>query len=99
MERAILEERARPDSAEIAAAAESAESAFEASWSEVTAQIGDVDPLAGGRPGGLRVAAVGRPAVAGERSIRVPVTLRDEHGRELALSLTVRIDPAGEGGP
>lgn len=96
VDRAILEEPERPDAADIAAATERAESAFEGSWSEITAQIGEeTQPGASAPPADLRITEVGRASLAGERSVRVPVTLRDGSGREMSLALTVRLDPLG----
>ena len=41
----------------------------------------------------LEISAVGTAERADARTVRVPVTLRDERGRELRVSLSVRIDP------
>lgn len=95
-QRALLEERRSPDAADIAAAAERTESAFEGSWSEITAQIEEETQAgAGASPGDFRIAEAGPASRADERSIRIPVTLRGADGREIALALTVRVDPLG----
>lgn len=41
----------------------------------------------------VEIAAVGQAERADARTVRIPVTLRDESGRELRVSLSVRIDP------
>jgi hypothetical protein len=43
----------------------------------------------------VEISEVGQAERADARTVRVPVTLRDERGRELRVSLSVRIDPEG----
>jgi hypothetical protein len=68
------------------------------SWGDVTAEItlpgGDETspPPEEAEPPAL--VAVGRARQTGERSLAVPVTLRDSQGRTFALSLRVRLDVA-----
>ncbi len=59
----------------------------------------DVTPMAYAAPDDeapwetVEIASVGQAERADARTVRVPVILRDERGRELRVSLSVRIDP------
>jgi hypothetical protein len=41
----------------------------------------------------LRIVGVGAPTIAGERSVRVPLTLGNPSGERAQLSLTITLDP------
>jgi len=90
MERAILEEEARP---ELAEAVGEIEATLEApSWEPLLDEAPDPDP-GPEHPLDLRIVSVGAVERAGERSVRVPLVLGDASGRRLHCAITIELDP------
>ncbi|UCE86495.1 MAG: hypothetical protein JSU66_01800 [Deltaproteobacteria bacterium] len=94
MEEAIRRERSHPEAREIAETADRARAVFEASFGELAggANPTDASALALGA-----IESVGRASRIDERSIRVPLELKDSAGRPVKLALTIRLDPLSGG--
>ena len=97
IEPALLYDEDHPDRAAIEATAAEAEAAFEPSFQQVTAEMEapirlDLEPDAPATPGAIHIESVGQASQTGSRRVRIPMVLRDEAGRSLAISLTVEID-------
>jgi signal recognition particle receptor subunit beta len=94
---AILYDEDHPDGAAIEATAAEAEAVFEPSFQQATVEMEEptrVD-LEADPPtaiGALRVESVGQTQQTESGAIRIPIVLRDETGRSLAISLTVGIE-------
>jgi hypothetical protein len=94
---ASLYDADHPDGAAIEAMAAEAEALFEPSFRQVTVEMGaptaaDLEPEAPAPMGAIRLESVGEASQTGPRTLRIPVVLRDDAGRSLALSLTVEIE-------
>jgi signal recognition particle receptor subunit beta len=94
---AILYDEDHPDRAAIEATAAEAEATFEPSFQQVTVELEaptrveldeDVPPTMGA----IRIDSVGQTQQTGSGAVRIPIVLRDETGRSLAISLMVEID-------
>jgi signal recognition particle receptor subunit beta len=87
-----------PDGAAIEATAAEAEAAFEPSFQQVTVEMEaptgwDLEPDGPATPGAICIESVGQASQTGPRRVRIPMLLRGEAGRSLAISLTVEIEP------
>jgi signal recognition particle receptor subunit beta len=93
---AVLYDEGHPDRAAIEATAAETEAAFEPSFRQVTLEMDaptrvDMEPDAPETTAALRVESVGQAEQTGSGAVRIPIELRDETGRSLAISLTVEI--------
>lgn len=107
-EPAIAAEPAEPEAEVARATADEARALFEPAYREsfeqATRELSAEEAAAAASAAGaapssapapsLTIASVGEPEGVGSRSVRLPVVLRDESGRETAVALTVRVDPA-----
>ncbi len=86
-----------PDGAAIDATTAAAEALFEPSFRQVTLEMGspnatDLEPDPPAPMGRIHLESVGEAIQAGSRTLKIPVVLRDDAGRSLALSLRVEIE-------
>jgi signal recognition particle receptor subunit beta len=94
---AILYDEDHPDGAAIEATAAETEAAFEPSFRQATVAMEaptrvDLEPDPPTAIGPLRVESVGQTQQTESGAIRIPIVLRDETGRSVAISLTVGIE-------
>jgi signal recognition particle receptor subunit beta len=94
---AILYDESHPDSAAIEATAAEAEEVFDSSFRQVTAEMDaptrvdlEADPSA--EAGAFEIASMGPVTQTASGAIRIPIVLRDEAGRSVPISITVRIE-------
>jgi hypothetical protein len=93
---ALVYDLDHPDGAAIEATAAETEAAFEPSFRHVTVDLesptpGGSEPDAQATMGALRIESVGEVSQAGSGTVRIPIVLRDEAGRSLAISLNLEI--------
>jgi signal recognition particle receptor subunit beta len=93
---ALVYDEAHPDGPAIEAAASEAQAVFESSFQQATADMDaptrlDLEVDAPAASAALRIESVGEATQTGSNAVRIPIRLRDEAGRSLAISLTVEI--------
>jgi hypothetical protein len=75
------------------------EAVFEPSFRQVTVEMEASTPTsseadAAATMKAIRIESVGEPSQTESGAVRIPILLRDEAGRSLAISLSVQIDPS-----
>jgi len=93
---ALLYDEDHPDGAAIEATAAEAQAAFESSFQQVTVEMEaptrlDLETDAPEMPADIRIESIGEVSQTESGAIRIPIRLRDEAGRSVAISLTVEI--------
>jgi hypothetical protein len=86
-----------PDAAAIEATATKTEAAFEPSFRQVTVELEaptqvDSEPDAPATMEEFRIESVGEARQTASGGVRIPILLRDEAGRSLAISLSLEIE-------
>jgi signal recognition particle receptor subunit beta len=94
---ALLYDDDHPDGAAIEATAAETEAAFEPSFQQVTVEMEaptrvDFEPDAPATMEAIHIESVGEARQTGSGRVRIPILLRDEAGRSLAISLSVEIE-------
>jgi hypothetical protein len=94
---ALLCDEDHPDGAAIEATAAETEAAFEPSFQQVTVEMEaptrvDSEPDAPATMEAIHIESVGEASQTGSGGVRIPILLRDEAGRSLAISLSVEIE-------
>ena len=93
---ALLYDDDHPDGAAIEVTAAETEAAFEPSFRQVTVEMAaptgiDLEPDAPAPMGSILIESVGQASQTESGAVRIPIVLRDEAGRSLAISLYVEI--------
>ena len=86
-----------PDAAAIEATTAETEAVFEPSFRQVTLEMAaptriDLEPAAPEAIGEIRIDSIGEPSRTETGAVRIPIVLRDDTGRSLAISLHVEIE-------
>jgi hypothetical protein len=94
---ALVYDEDHPDGAAIEATATETEAAFEHSFRQVTVELEapaqvDSEPDGPGTMEAIRIESVGEVRQTASGAVRIPILLRDEAGRSLAISLSVEIE-------